>query len=104
MVNEGFRLLGEGSSLRPEDIDVMFVQGGCGGFHRYLGGPMWWAERDVGLANVAKGLIGLATRFPGNPQFQCAQLLKEVAASGATIREEMYFARKGAETAAPSSR
>jgi 3-hydroxyacyl-CoA dehydrogenase len=49
MVNEGARVVGEGIAQRASDIDVTYVNGY--GFPRYLGGPMYWAERQ-GLAEV----------------------------------------------------
>lgn len=49
MANEGLRLLGAGTALRPSDIDVAVVLGR--GFPRWEGGPMHWAD--------ARGLLVL---------------------------------------------
>jgi 3-hydroxyacyl-CoA dehydrogenase len=92
MINIGCGLLEQGAALRPEDIDVVFVLGL--GFPRHRGGPMWWAERDVGLVNIAKALLLYQDMYPNRPWFKSTQLLKNVVAAGATIREEMYFSAK----------
>ena len=42
LINEGFRILGEGVALRAADIDVVWATGY--GFPRYRGGPMFHAE------------------------------------------------------------
>jgi 3-hydroxyacyl-CoA dehydrogenase len=49
MANEGARVLEEGVSLRPSDIDLVFVNGY--GFPRAEGGPMFAADR-MGLPAV----------------------------------------------------
>ena len=43
MANEGARVLAEGISLRPSDIDLVFVNGY--GFPRLKGGPMFAADQ-----------------------------------------------------------
>ena len=42
LLNEGFRVLGEGIVMRAADIDVVWTAGY--GFPRYRGGPMFYAE------------------------------------------------------------
>jgi 3-hydroxyacyl-CoA dehydrogenase len=49
LVNEGAKVLEDGTAARAGDIDVTFVNGY--GFPAYRGGPMFWAER-VGLDKV----------------------------------------------------
>jgi 3-hydroxyacyl-CoA dehydrogenase len=49
MINEGARILEEGMSQRPSDIDVVWVNGY--GWPTYRGGPMFYAD-TVGLDNV----------------------------------------------------
>jgi 3-hydroxyacyl-CoA dehydrogenase len=49
MANEGAKILAEGISLRPSDIDLVFVNGY--GFPRLRGGPMFAADR-MGLGAV----------------------------------------------------
>ena len=51
LMNEGFRILGEGIALRAADIDVVWTSGY--GFPRYRGGPMFHAE-VIGLEDVAE--------------------------------------------------
>lgn len=49
MINEGAKILAEGISARPSDIDVVWVNGY--GWPVYRGGPMHYAD-TLGLANV----------------------------------------------------
>ena len=49
MANEGARVLEQGISLRPSDIDLVFVNGY--GFLRSKGGPMFAADQ-MGLVAV----------------------------------------------------
>ncbi|WP_050526689.1 enoyl-CoA hydratase-related protein [Pseudorhodobacter aquimaris] len=43
LANAGLRMIGEGTALRPSDIDLAFILGH--GFPRWGGGPMLWAGR-----------------------------------------------------------
>ena len=53
MINEGAKILAEGISSRPSDIDVVWV---CGyGWPVYRGGPMFYAD-TIGLPTVLEGL------------------------------------------------
>ncbi len=54
MVNEGAKILAEGKAQRASDIDVVWIYGY--GWPVYRGGPMFWAENDVGRANIAASL------------------------------------------------
>ena len=58
LVNEGARILAEGIALRPEDIDVVWINGY--GWPAWRGGPMYYADR-VGLAVVRDRLAEYAT-------------------------------------------
>lgn len=53
MVNEGAKILDEGISSRPSDIDVVWVNGY--GWPVYQGGPMYWAD-SIGLENILEKL------------------------------------------------
>ncbi len=53
MINEGAKILEEGMSFRPSDIDVVWVNGY--GWPLYRGGPMHYAD-SMGLDNVAARL------------------------------------------------
>lgn len=56
LVNEGARLLENGTALRASDIDVLWVNGY--GFPAHKGGPMWWGQ-TVGLQRVVDLAVGL---------------------------------------------
>jgi len=49
LVNEGARILEDGTALRASDIDTIYLTGY--GFPIYRGGPMWYAD-TVGIAQV----------------------------------------------------
>lgn len=53
MVNEGAKILEEGISNRPSDIDVVWVNGY--GWPVYRGGPMFWAD-TIGLEKIVAKL------------------------------------------------
>ena len=86
VVNEGMALLSEGVTDKPDDIDLTCVHGL--GFPSYRGGPLFWAEREVGMATVFEGL-----KKHGGDDAQVDSLLEAVAESGSSIREEIHFSR-----------
>lgn len=92
LVNEGFKILEEGIASGPEDIDVVFIYGY--GYPRYRGGPMWWAEREVGLRNVLQAINKQNAQAPHIKWWEPSKLLKDVVASGATVKEELHFRNK----------
>lgn len=67
------------------------------GFPRYKGGPMFWAEHELGLAAVYTGLKALSEQHPDQPGFIPSDLLVQVVESGATLKEELYFRNQGAK-------
>ena len=75
MVNEGARILEEGKAQRAGDIDVVWVYGY--GWPVYRGGPMFWAQHEVGLKAVVAGLD-----WHG---FPVAASLRKAAESGAAL-------------------
>jgi 3-hydroxyacyl-CoA dehydrogenase len=77
LVNEGAKLLEDGTALRASDIDVVYCHGY--GFPKHLGGPMFWAERQ-GFAPIVETMRHLAGRF--GPRYRPAPLLERLAASG----------------------
>ncbi|WP_136685733.1 3-hydroxyacyl-CoA dehydrogenase [Falsirhodobacter xinxiangensis] len=81
MANEGAKILAEGISLRPSDIDLVFVNGY--GFPAGKGGPMFAADRrglDTLLRNVQEASqVGGAGSDP-------APLLIELARSGGSFQ------------------
>jgi 3-hydroxyacyl-CoA dehydrogenase len=54
MINEGFKILEEGYAQRPSDIDVCYIFGY--GFPPAKGGPMFYAEKYVGMPEILKKL------------------------------------------------
>ena len=54
MVNEGAKILDEGMAQRASDIDIVWINGY--GWPVYRGGPMFWAQNDVGLDKIAVAL------------------------------------------------
>ena len=74
LLNEGFRVLGEGVAVRAADIDVVWTSGY--GFPRYRGGPMFYAE-TIGLQNLLVGIRHYA-EFLGPMHWEPAPLLVEL--------------------------
>lgn len=74
LLNEGFRILGEGVALRASDIDVVWTAGY--GFPRYRGGPMFYAEA-IGLDVLLAGMRKYQDIF-GPMHWQPAPLLVEL--------------------------
>merc|ERR1711959_579301 len=54
LINEGFKILEEGYCQRPSDIDVCYIYGY--GFPPAKGGPMFYAEKYVGLPALLERL------------------------------------------------
>jgi 3-hydroxyacyl-CoA dehydrogenase len=78
LMNEGFRVLGEGVALRAADIDVVWTSGY--GFPRYRGGPMFHAE-TLGLKNLLDGMRRYGEMF-GPMHWQPAPLLVDLVGRG----------------------
>lgn len=94
LLNEGFRVLGEGVALRAADIDVVWTSGY--GFPRYRGGPMFHAE-TLGLANVLAGMRRYRDRF-GPLHWEPAPLLVELVERGLGIADWEREQRSKAQT------
>jgi len=79
LINEGFKLLGEGIvvSDRPGDVDVLYVQGY--GWPMWRGGPLRYAQQ-MGLQTVLGFLEELHAVFPTSSCFQPAPLLRHMVA------------------------
>jgi 3-hydroxyacyl-CoA dehydrogenase len=54
IINEGAKILDEGMAQRASDIDIVWINGY--GWPVYRGGPMFWAQNDVGLDKIAAAL------------------------------------------------
>lgn len=77
LVNEGAKLLEDGTALRAGDIDVVWINGY--GFPAYRGGPMFWGELS-GLAAVCDLARELADE--NGPRWGPSALLCELARTG----------------------
>ncbi len=83
LMNEGFRILGEGVAMRASDIDVVWTAGY--GFPRYRGGPMFHAQ-TIGLPTLLEGIRKYRDRF-GPMHWEPAPLLEELVAKGRTVAD-----------------
>ncbi|HWN47401.1 MAG TPA: 3-hydroxyacyl-CoA dehydrogenase family protein, partial [Steroidobacteraceae bacterium] len=83
LLNEGFRVLGEGIALRAADIDVVWTSGY--GFPRYRGGPMFHAE-VLGLETLLNGMHRYRDLF-GPMHWEPAPLLVELVERKLSIAE-----------------
>ena len=93
LLNEGFRVLGEGIVMRAADIDVVWTSGY--GFPRYRGGPMFHAE-VLGLETLLNGMRRYRDIF-GPMHWEPAPLLVELVEKKLTIAEwERQQRAKGA--------
>eukprot|EP00543_Licmophora_paradoxa_P009065 CAMPEP_0202446020 /NCGR_PEP_ID=MMETSP1360-20130828/4680_1 /ASSEMBLY_ACC=CAM_ASM_000848 /TAXON_ID=515479 /ORGANISM="Licmophora paradoxa, Strain CCMP2313" /LENGTH=306 /DNA_ID=CAMNT_0049062437 /DNA_START=415 /DNA_END=1335 /DNA_ORIENTATION=- len=90
LVNEGFKILEEGMAARPSDIDVIYLYGY--GWPVWRGGPMYWADHEIGLERLLNTLSTFHQRFPGSDYFKPAQLLKTCVRMNITVED--YY-RKG---------
>jgi 3-hydroxyacyl-CoA dehydrogenase len=82
MANEGAKVLAEGISLRPSDIDLVFVNGY--GFPRLKGGPMFAAD-ERGLAPLLEDVEAAARA--GGAGSEPAPLFVELAREGRTFAD-----------------
>jgi len=87
MVNEGFKCLEEGIARQPSDIDVVYIYGY--GWPIYKGGPMWWADHEVGLKYLLKRLEEFSVQFPYTDYYAPSELLKRCVMMDLTVEE--YF-------------
>mmetsp|Transcript_41035 Transcript_41035/g.82790 ORF Transcript_41035/g.82790 Transcript_41035/m.82790 type:complete len:176 (-) Transcript_41035:247-774(-) len=94
LVNEGFKVLGEGKARSPEDIDVVWCQGY--GFPRWRGGPMHWADTQLpgGLPHLLTRLRHWHALFPHSPHLKPAPLLEECVGAGEATLAEFWKKKK----------
>lgn len=87
LINEGFRLLGEGGvvSYRPGDIDIVYTYGY--GWPAYKGGPMFYADFAIGLPTLLAGLKHYLASFPTATWFKPAPLLEAMVAQGVAVNQ-----------------
>jgi 3-hydroxyacyl-CoA dehydrogenase len=79
LMNVGCEVLREGVAYRASDIDVVYLYGY--GFPAYRGGPMFWAENEVGLKMALEKLqkYSVAT---GSKWLTVSPLLEQLVAQG----------------------
>ncbi|MFP6597539.1 MAG: 3-hydroxyacyl-CoA dehydrogenase family protein, partial [Candidatus Hydrogenedentota bacterium] len=83
MINEGAKILEEGMSFRPSDIDVVWVNGYGWPLHR--GGPMHFAD-SIGLDKVAARLKEFQEQ-DGDDFWQPAALIERLVADGQGFKD-----------------
>ncbi|XP_003991887.1 peroxisomal bifunctional enzyme [Felis catus] len=79
LINEAFRILGEGIAATPEHIDVVYLYGY--GWPRHVGGPMFYAS-TVGLPTVLEKLQKYYRQNLDIPQLEPCDYLKKLASLG----------------------
>jgi len=94
LVNEGFKCLEEGIALRPSDIDVVYLYGY--GFPMWRGGPMHWADHQVGLPAILEWLEQMSEKNPTSDHFFPSALLVECVRQNITVEE--YYRQKEQRT------
>jgi 3-hydroxyacyl-CoA dehydrogenase len=83
MINEGAKILEEGMSFRPSDIDVVWVNGY--GWPVYRGGPMLYAD-TIGLDKVMARLEEFQAQ-DGDDFWEPAALIKKLVAEGKGFKD-----------------
>jgi 3-hydroxyacyl-CoA dehydrogenase len=83
MINEGAKILEEGMSFRPSDIDVVWINGY--GWPLYRGGPMHYAD-SIGLDKVAARLKEFQEQ-DGDEFWQPAPLIEKLVSEGKSFSD-----------------
>ncbi|XP_066265568.1 peroxisomal bifunctional enzyme-like [Branchiostoma lanceolatum] len=83
LINEGFHILEEGITARSMDIDVTYLFGY--GWPRHTGGPMYYAERVVGLEKILRSLESYQAQYPDHHYLQPSPLLRNMVAKGTSL-------------------
>jgi 3-hydroxyacyl-CoA dehydrogenase len=79
LMNVGCEVLSEGVAYRSSDIDVVYLYGY--GFPAYRGGPMFWAENEVGLKTALEKLRKYSAAT-GGKWLKVSPLLEKLVAEG----------------------
>jgi 3-hydroxyacyl-CoA dehydrogenase len=79
LMNVGCEVLSEGVAYRSSDIDIVYLYGY--GFPAYRGGPMFWAENEVGLKTALEKLKKYSAETGGN-WLKVSPLLEQLVAQG----------------------
>jgi 3-hydroxyacyl-CoA dehydrogenase len=89
LVNEGFKILEEGIADKPSDIDVIYLYGY--GWPSWRGGPMFWADHEVGLPYLLETLKSFSKQYPGSEYFVPSRLLETCVSMNVAVEE--YYKR-----------
>jgi 3-hydroxyacyl-CoA dehydrogenase len=79
LMNVGCDVLNEGVASRAGDIDIVYLYGY--GFPAYRGGPMFWAEHEVGLQTALQKLEKYSAAA-GGKWLKVSPLLEKLVAEG----------------------
>src|ERR1700675_845827 len=79
LMNVGCEVLSEGVAYRSSAIDVVYLYGY--GVPAYRGGPMFWAENEVGLKNALERLQKYSAQT-GGKWLKVSPLLEQLVAEG----------------------
>jgi 3-hydroxyacyl-CoA dehydrogenase len=79
LMNVGCEVLREGVAYRSSDIDIVYLYGY--GFPAYRGGPMFWAEHEVGLKTALQKLQKYSAET-GGQWLKVSPLLEQLVAQG----------------------
>jgi 3-hydroxyacyl-CoA dehydrogenase len=79
LMNVGCDVLSEGVAYRASDIDIVYLYGY--GFPAYRGGPMFWAENEVGLKTALERLEKYSAAT-GGKWLKVSPLLEKLVAEG----------------------
>lgn len=82
LINEGAKILAEGTALRAVDIDIIYLNGY--GYPAWRGGPMWYGD-TVGLKKVYDRVCQFHAEH--GELWTPAPLLKELAEAGRTFAD-----------------
>ena len=73
--------------MKPSDIDVIYVYGY--GWPIFRGGPMYWADNEVGLKYLLRRLEEFSKQFPRTDYYTPSNLLKQCVTMDLTLED--YF-------------
>lgn len=90
LVNEGFKILEENVANDPGDIDIIYIYGY--GWPAWRGGPMFWADHEVGLPNLLHTLQSYSAKYPGSAYFKPSLLLEKCVKLEIGVQE--YYNKK----------
>jgi 3-hydroxyacyl-CoA dehydrogenase len=79
LMNVGCEVLREGIAYRASDIDIVYLYGY--GFPAYRGGPMFWAEHEIGLKSALEKLRKYSDQT-GGKWLKVSPLLEKLVAEG----------------------